>query len=99
MGLLDVNVDITTIGVTNFTSTQTLDYGSLISPIQVEGWVIGDYTLLDTGGSPITITTVVETPANSGVYIFTYPTQPSGLVTLSASKTGFDFPTTEITIP
>lgn len=99
-GLLDVNAVPSGISTTGFTLTQTADYGDVTNPIQIEGWVIGDYTLLDDGGSPITITSVTETPASSGIYVFVIPAQTSGdVLTLDASKTGFDFPTTTVTVP
>jgi hypothetical protein len=101
-GLLDVNAAVSAEGVTTATITQTLDFGSLINPIEVEGWVIGDYTLAELTPTPasITITSVTETPANSGIYVFVFPTESTAdVLQLTASKTAYDFPTTLITIP
>ncbi len=101
-GLLDVNPVVTGISTTGFTVTQTLDYGSAFNPIPVEGWVIGDYTLAETSPTPgpIVITSVTETPANSGIYVFVIPAATANdVLLLTASKTGFDFPDTSITIP
>ena len=103
-GLLDVDAVVSAISTTSFTVTQTLDFGSLGNEIQVEGWVVGDFTLTEVTPTPgaVVIDSVTETPANSGVYVFDVTTaalSSADVLALDASKTGFDFPTTSITLP
>ena len=98
-GLLDINVAISSITATGFTATLTLDYGTALDKIEAEGWVAGDFALAETSPSPgsISITSVTESAA--GVYDFVIPSQTSGdVLELTASKDGFLFPATSITI-
>ena len=91
----------TSITTTTATVVMRYTYGTAFAGQLYEGAVIGDFTLLDTGGSPIAITTVTESSA--GTYDIVFPVQPSGDITLSYQKTsgaGFESVTDlTITIP
>lgn len=98
-GLLDVNAEISNESTTGFTAALTLDYGSIINPLSVKGWVIGDFSLYNEDDAlAVTILTVTESPA--GTYAFTFAAQGSGeTLTLSATKTGYEFADATILIP
>lgn len=96
-GLMDVCVEVSNETNAGFTITQTQIYGNAIDRNKIVGWVVGDYTLVDSGGIPIVITSVTETSA--GVYDFVIPVAGPDTVTLSGSKTGFEFPNTVIVLP
>jgi hypothetical protein len=98
-GLLDVNCATSSPSVTGFVAVLTTDYGTFKSPISVVGWVKADFTLYNTTqSSPITITSVTENP--DGTYTFVFPTQAQyDVLTLTASKSGYEFPSTTVTIP
>jgi len=92
----------TAITTTTFTTTMSFLYGPVFDKLTYEGAVIGDFTLLDNGGSPIAIGSVTESSA--GVYDFVFPAQTStDVLTLSYQKTagaGFESKTDlSITIP
>ena len=98
-GLLDVNAAISGASTTGFVAVLTTDYGTFKTPINVVGWVKADFTLYnETTHAPITITSVTEAP--DGTYTFVIPAQSSyDVLTLSATKTGYEFPDTTVTIP
>ena len=98
-GLQDINVAISGTTTEGFIAVLTTDYGTFKTPIPVTGRVITDFTLDSvTDEAEITITTVTEDP--DGTYTFVIPTQTEeDVLTLTATMTGFDFPSTSITIP
>lgn len=101
-GLLDVNAAITGTSTTGFVATLTLDYGTFKSPISVVGWVKADFTLYnDTDGAPVSLTSATVTENPDGTYTFaSLPAQTQyDVLTLSATKTGYEFPDTTVTIP
>jgi len=100
-GILDVNASSASESTTGFVLTQTLDYGTYPTPLPVTGWAKDDYTLYnETAAASIVITSVTESTTLSGVYTFVYPAvTPGDILTLTASKSGFDFPSTTITTP
>jgi hypothetical protein len=76
-------------GITTTTATVVMSFkygGEAFDKVAYTGAVAGDFTLLDTGGTPIVITTVTET-ATAGTYDIVFPVQPSGDITLSYQKT------------
>lgn len=97
-GLLDVNTAITNPVEAGFTAALTTDYGSFKTPINVVGWVKADFTLYNkTNSAPIVITSVTE--SSNGVYDFVIPAQSSyDVLTLSATKAGYEFADVTITI-
>lgn len=98
-GLLDVNAETSAPSTTSFKAELTLDYGSIINPILVKNWVIGDFSLYNVNDAlAVTIISVTESPA--GTYTFTYAAQgTTEVLRLSASKTGYAFEPVLVTIP
>ncbi len=96
-GLLDVNVVITPITTDKITVTLTLDYGTALAKIPVVGWGLADFSANNiTTGSPIVWDSIVE--VSPGVYELDSPAQTAAdEAELLASKTGYDFPTTDYT--
>jgi len=89
-GLLDVYSTFTSVTTTGFTAklatlfTQGDKYNA-------SGLVLADFTLTG-NGSPIVITSVTETPALSGTYVFVIPSTLTTVVKkLTPVKAGFDF--------
>lgn len=97
-GLLDVNAAYSAPSTTSFVAELTLDYGSIINPLVVKGWVAGDFSLYNvTDSLAVTILTVTESP--SGTYTFTFAAQTSGdSLRLSATKSGYDTSTLDDTL-
>jgi hypothetical protein len=90
--LLDVNALVNgNAGQTSFEVKLTYDYGAQNSKQVVESLVAGDFTLYnETDAASVAILSAVENP--SGTYTITYSSQTiSDVLTLSATKTGFDF--------
>lgn len=84
-GLLDVIGSSSNTSTTGFTVTQTVEYSKFGEKIPSEGFVIGDYTLLDKDGVAIVITSVTE--GLDGVYAFIIPTQSlTDVLTLDGLK-------------
>jgi len=98
-GLLDVNSVISAISTTGFTNTMTLDYGSAVNKIAVEGWVASDFSLYNnTTAAAVVITSTTESSA--GVYDFIIPAQTSAdNLTLSGQKDGYEMPDVSFDIP
>lgn len=106
-GLLDVNVTASDKGTASFTVELSADFGTFKNKIAITGFVITDFVSSVTAstsklrnvttGADITITSVTENP--DGTYVFVYPSQTTGdVLTLAASKDGYEFPNTTITI-
>jgi len=94
-GLLDVNVAVSAIIATAFLAKLTLDYGSAKNPILVKKWITGDFTLFNETTSLAVV--VVASEAPDGSYTLTYIAQTAAdVLTLSATKTGFEIPDTTI---
>ena len=94
-GLLDVNVAVSAIIATAFLAKLTLDYGSAKNPILVKKWVTGDFTLFNETTSLAVV--VVASEAPDGSYTLTYIAQTAAdVLTLSATKSGFEIPDTTI---
>jgi len=98
-GLLNVNVAVSLETSTTFTITMTQDYGPISLKNPIEGYLITDFTLVETSPTPgaIVITTVTESAP--GVYDFVVPINAGATNLLTAAKNGFDFPPTEIEQP
>lgn len=101
-----VNFEDPATAITTTTATIVMDFkygGEAFDPVAYTGALAGDFVLLDTGGTPIVITTVTEQVGTPGTYDFVWPVQPSGDITLSYQKvtgTGFESVTDlTITIP
>ena len=90
-GLMDADGYFTSITDETFDVEIYTPYGTAKNRLLVTGLVIGDFTLLDNDGVPITITSVTESPTKLGKYSFVYPTQTSGdKLKLTFEKTGYD---------
>lgn len=92
-GLFDVHAAVSSISTTGFTVKLSTDFGPPNDRTTVKGMVAGDFTLAEITPTPgaIVITTVTETPANSGIYVFVIPAQTSGdALRLTPTKTGYD---------
>lgn len=80
--------DASSISTTGFDIPMTYIYGEAFDKIDYEGATKDDFTLLDNGGSAITITSVTESTSVPGTYTFVIPTQSGGdALTLSYQKT------------
>ena len=87
-GLWDVTHAVTSISTTGWTSTVTEEiYG-----FAVQGLVAGDFSAYnDTDSAAVSITSVTETPADSGIYVFVVALETSGdSITQSMTKSGYD---------
>ena len=98
LGLLDVNVAISSITHTGFVMKLKTDYGTFKSPLVVTGWIKSMFTLMN-GVTPITITSVTEDPLNPGTYDVVVPDSSGDTTILTAANPGFEFPETVITFP
>jgi len=106
VGVVPVNMAISAITTTGFIATGTFDTGFLGDKALFTGAVAADFDLNELSPAPgtITITTVVETPALSGIYVFVIPTQDTDdVLELTSSATGvankFEMRAEEILIP
>jgi len=89
-GLLDVYATFTGVTTTGFTAKLATTF-SKGNKYNASGLVLADFTLTG-NGSPIVITSVTETPANSGTYVFVIPSTLTTVVKkLTPVKAGFDF--------
>ena len=97
-GLLDVDVVVTGPTQTGFVATLSAEYGTLKNKIAITGFLKTDFTLFNvTDNSAVTITTATENP--DGTYTFVIPSQTlSDVLRLTASKNGYEFPSTLITV-
>lgn len=104
--LQNVLVDVSNISATGFTANLRLEAGNFNQIIKGIGWQTSDFALVDSSGASVAITSVTETPANSGDYVFVIPSQtPPETLTLSGAvtgdaytKEGFELQSTEIPI-
>lgn len=98
-GLLDVKATISAPSTTGFVAALKLDYGTFQNKIAVKGWLLADFDLYnETDSAAVTITSVTESP--DGTYTFVIPAQTAAdVLTLSASKDGFEMADATVTIP
>lgn len=89
-GLLDIYPVFTAVTTTGFTVKLASIY-SQGNKYNASGLLIGDFSLKG-NGSPIVITSVTETPAFSGTYVFVIPTTLTSVSkVLTPTKAGYDF--------
>lgn len=98
-GLDDIIPTFSSITATGWIMIAERIFGEAFSKVRQTGLVIGDFTLVDSGGTPITITTVTEDPLENGKYTFVIPSSPADDLVLSFSKTGLDMADQTITTP
>lgn len=105
-GLLDVDVDYSSVLITTttFTAVLTNNFGTAITKQPVEGLLLGDFTLAEKSPSPgaLTISSVIESAAGVYDFVFTPAATSADVLTLTPSKDGFDFTdvvATDIDIP
>ena len=98
-GLLDVVVTTSSPATTSFKAALALIFGTFKTPMVVTGWLAADFTLYNvTDSASVTILTAVESP--NGTYTITYTSQTSGdVLRLTATKNGYEFPATTVTVP
>lgn len=88
MATVEFEAPATAITTTTATFVMGFKYGGeVFDPVEYTGAAATDFTLLDTGGTPIVITSITEQTANPGTYDMVFPVQPSGDITLSYQKT------------
>jgi len=107
--LFNVNgVDLTAITTTGFTLDLEFDYGGLGKDKRekLKALVAADFVLNEISPTPgvVTITTVTETPALSGIYVFVFPIETTGdVLELTSSQAmldkKFELEAVTITIP
>jgi len=99
-GLVDVNVEYSSISQTGVTITLSTDYGSLLNPVNVEGLVAGDFfsaiggtaSRLYNVTASANITIVTATEVSPGVYSLTFASQTgSDVIRVTPVKNGYDF--------
>jgi hypothetical protein len=102
-GLLDVHVsEEVAPSATSVTVKLFTDYGPINNRETVKGLLITDFYASDlltdsriwnvTDNAAVTPSSIVETPANSGIYVITYPSQTVGdVLRLYPKKNGYDF--------
>jgi len=89
-GLYDANFRFEEVTATGFVVHATTFYGSPYNRNAITGMVKADFVLTDTlFGTPIVITSVSE--GVDGTYAFVIPSTPAGVLSLSATYTGYDF--------
>ena len=104
-GLFDANATHATISVNGFTSTMTTDFGTAATKTPIKGLVTVDFTVTEVSPSAGTAhaVTVVETPASSGIYVFslTAPATSADVLHITIAETkGYDSDNmTDVTIP
>jgi hypothetical protein len=101
-GLLDVKVKFSAISTAGVTATLYTDFGTVLAPTTVKGAVIAEfisyYTSATskarniTSGAEVSLTSVTETPANSGIYVIVFAAaQTVGhKIAFKLLKTGYD---------
>lgn len=83
-GLYDAKHVVGSATATGWVSTVTENiYG-----FKIEGLLLADWSLKDSSGSAVSITTADETA--DGVYTFVIPSTPADVLTLSLNKAGYD---------
>jgi hypothetical protein len=90
-GLLDVTSTYSAITQTSFKATLKTQYGSYLNPVLVEGLVAGDMALYNvTDSSPVTITSIAESP--DGTYQINFASQTvADVLRLTITKDGYNF--------
>lgn len=89
-GLLDIYPTFSNITTTGF-KVKLASVFSDGDKYNASGLVVGDFTLT-ADGTPVVITSVTETPAKSGTYVFVIPnTLTTKVKVLTPTKNGYDF--------
>lgn len=90
-GLVDVNLEVSSLSSTDVTFDAFLDYGTAINPIKFTGAVSGDFVLYNNDTAATVSITLVENLPLEGNYTATFTAQTAGdSLTLSVDKAGFD---------
>ena len=99
-GLKDVVGVATSPTVTTVTLTASFIYGDAFVPKKFTGAVLADYPLYNsTTASAVVPASVVETPVDSGIYLFTYAAQTSlDVMTINLAKDGFEMSEVTFTV-
>ena len=102
-GLLDVNLVGTDDSLTSTDVSGTLDYGTFVNAIKFSGATsTADWSIYNvTDSASVTVTSVTESPAGSGIYAIGHATgiASADVYTISVSKDGFIGTSNEITAP
>lgn len=98
-GLKDIIPTFDTIVATGWNMTAEHIFGEAFNKIRVTGLTDTDFTLVDSGGSPVTITSVTEDVTEDGLYVFLITSTPAETLTLSFSKTGLSMEDQTIVTP
>lgn len=90
-GLVDAIKSQTSTGQTSMVFKLYTEYGTVATPIAIEGLVAGDFALYNvTDSLAITVLTATESPA--GTYTLTYASQTvADVIRITPSTTGYDF--------
>jgi hypothetical protein len=90
-GLIDTNGEHSGISTTGVTTALTLDYGTAVTPVKVEGLVTADFVqVVNTStGTAYAVSAATESPA--GTYAITFAVAPSGTYQLELDPaTGYE---------
>jgi hypothetical protein len=90
-GLIDAKKSQTSTGQTSMVFKLYTEYGTVATPIAIEGLVAGDFALYNvTDSLAVTVLTATESPA--GTYTLTYASQTvADVIRITPSTTGIDF--------
>ena len=90
-GLYDAKKSQTSTGQTSMVFKLYTEYGTVATPIKIEGLVAADFALYNvTDSAAVTVSTCTESPA--GTYTLTYASQTvADVIRITPSTTGIDF--------
>ncbi len=90
-GLYNAKKSQTSTGQTSMVFKLYTEYGTVATPIKIEGLVAGDFALYNvTDSAAVTVSTCTESPA--GTYTLTYASQTvADVIRITPSTTGIDF--------
>ena len=99
-GLIDVVGKASVPTTTTVTLDATLIYGDAFALNRFRGAVLADFPVYNTTTSLLVVpASVIETPADSGVYLFTYAAQTSlDVMTINLSRDGFEMAEVTFTV-
>lgn len=100
MGLIDVVGAATSPTTTTVTLTTTFIYGDQFVLNPFKGAVLADFPVFNvTTSLAVVPASVIETPADSGIYLFTYAAQTgSDVMTINLQKSGFEMDEVTFTV-